>query len=90
MAGMTMEERKAYQRGYQRASHWPDHKPPLPPNPILRDLVKAAMELRDCVDSQIAMLDPDDDWVEKYGPGIDKLDAALAAVGKWLKEPESK
>lgn len=86
--GMKPGKSRAYQRGYHCAAHWPDHKPPLPPNPLLSDLIQAATELRDCVDSQIAMLDPTDKWVEKFGPGVDKLDAALTILGKWLKDKD--
>lgn len=58
---MTDSEKRAYGRGYNtRASQWPKHKPPIPPDPIVGAMVSALRELRDEIDSQLAMFDDND------------------------------
>jgi len=85
---VTDGERRAYQRGYARNHRWPEHRPPTPPDPLVRDLMEAATFLRDTVDNFCALLEPEDEWVEKLGPGIDRLDEAMTRLGLWLVEKD--
>lgn len=84
--------RNAYSRGYNAAAtnKWSQHKPPFPPEPLVRSLMKAAMELRDAVDGQLAHFEPDDPLEAALGPKIQEVDEAFAAISKWLKQPPTK
>lgn len=86
---MNREIQRAYSRGYTAGAKWPEHKPPFPPNPIIRLLMEALRELRDVADTQCAMLGEDDDYAKQFDEPIDRADAALVAVGEWLKEGNS-
>lgn len=87
---MNREERNAYQRGYQHRAKasWPEHKPPYPPNEIMKNLFEAIRRFRDSVDAQMAMFGENDDFTISVGPKMDDLDHAMSMVGKWLLEPE--
>jgi hypothetical protein len=86
---MNEAETKAYGRGYQCGSErWPAHKPPMPPEPIVRDLMAAARELRDAADTICASLCEDDDFVISLGPKIDAVDEVLIKISNWLRKPE--
>lgn len=92
MSNPTKEAlQREYQRGYQnainRGRHWPDHRPPVPPDPIIARLMTALQELRDECDSMCATFSPDDEIVLAIGPKIDAADEAMIAVTAWLKEP---
>lgn len=87
---MTDAEKRAYQRGYAagRQPVWPQHRPPLPPDPIIRRLMTAAQAIRDGHDSLLATLGPGDEFGKELEPGIDELDAAMVAVSEWLRQKE--
>lgn len=89
---MDREHQRAYQRGYNAGMNhkWPPHKPPTPPDPIVADLMKAAVLLRNQYDALIATTDwgSDDEMERKLGPGIDALDEAMRKVTLWLAEVE--
>ena len=76
--------KKAYARGYQRGYRWPDHKPPIPPHPIIGRLIQALIDLRDCADGQMAAFDEDDPMARKFDPYIEAADEALSDVRTWL------
>lgn len=87
----TIEERRAYQRGYSRSRVWPDHAPPLPPNHVVAAIIKAARELRDKSEWWLTQLDFDDNdpcSVELLA-GIDAVDSALKSVTAFLLSAES-
>lgn len=81
----TLEEKRGYQRGYNAGLKraWGSHLPPLPPQSEFRKLLDAATSLRNCVDSYLACIDPDDDLQETLGKGIDSLDGAMADFKEW-------
>lgn len=85
---MTKDEQRAYARGYQRGAKWPDHKPPTPPDRVLRSLVRSLRELRDVVDSELATFGSDDPIEDRLGPLVESADKALAELGAWLKSQE--
>lgn len=80
------EEVSAYTRGFTRGARgaWPLHKPPYPPEAIVRAMMAAAAELRDAVDTACAQFDPKDDFVTEVAPKIDALDASMSALTEWL------
>lgn len=80
---MSDAERRVYQRGYNRAAHWPDHLPPEPPNEFVAELMRAATMLRNACDAQIAQGSEQED---SLGPGIDAVDAAMERIGQWLRK----
>ena len=82
---MTREEKLAYQRGYAAGAKWPDHRPPYPPELLVRQLMVATRMLRDEADAQCATLSPDDEFVVAFDKPIERVDDALEAIGKWLK-----
>jgi hypothetical protein len=83
---MTTGERKAYARGYQVAGHkWPAHKPPTPPDPVVAELVEAMREMRDTCDAFRSTLCKDDEFGQSLELVIDRADAALTAVTRWLR-----
>lgn len=81
-----LDRRRVYARGYNagRKGAWPDHRPPKPPDDMVRELFIALQGLRDAVDSEIATFDQDDPFVEKLGQWVDKSDLAFERVGRWL------
>ena len=87
---MPTDYQRGYSRGYYAGSSgkWPDHRPPVPPDGLVGELVRAMQALRDGVDSELATLPEDDPWQEKLGPLVDRADEALKAVGLWLREGE--
>jgi hypothetical protein len=88
---MTKEETRVYAKGYNagRANRWPDHKPPMPPNELLAELMRAASEVRDEMSGLLGSFDEDDD-IQKHGRGIDALDDAMTKLNAWLKDAECK
>jgi len=86
---MTREEKCAYQRGYTAGSRnsWPAHRPPLPPDPVLRRLIEAVTRIRDTADGMQAVFSPDDEVVVTLGRMIDEADAAAESVTRWLLGP---
>ena len=84
----SADYKRGYAKGYTtRSAHWPLHQPPLPPEPITREVFDAAMQLRDEVDGFLATIDPEDPLQSKLGPRVDELDAALTKVSEWLRTP---
>jgi len=77
----------AYARGYYAGSRcaWPKHKPPVPPEPHLAELLRAANALRNVVDGLLATLGEDDELEKELGPKVDEYDAAMEAVTEWLR-----
>ena len=83
----TIEERRAYQRGYQCAStRWPMHKPPTPPEPIIARMMTVLKEVRDICDGFRATLDEDDLFGQELELAISKADDALISVSVWLRQ----
>lgn len=87
---MKREIHRAYGRGYNAGSKkaWPHHRPPEPPNEIIRSMMNAARELRDEVDYYLSWLMPDDELNTTLGPKIDDLDEAFRRVTEWLRKLE--
>lgn len=82
----SADEKKGYTRGYQSsADRWPLHRPPLPPDPIIRNLMDALQKLRDEYDTMCATFDANDEIVLKLNEPIARADAALSAVSTWLR-----
>lgn len=86
---MTLEETRAYSRGYSAGvkKQWPLHRPPEPPNELVASLMNAALNLRDCVDGELATIEQNDPWQKTLGNPMDALDQAMEAVGIWLTNP---
>lgn len=86
---MTDGERRAYGRGYNAGSRhaWPQHRPPVPPDEMISELLRAAQQLRDAADTFLATLLPDDEMVDKLGPGIDAVDVILDRMAAWVRSP---
>ena len=82
----TIEEKRAYSRGYAAASRhaWPEYRPPHPPVEVIAQLMESAKALRDAVDTELAMLDPEDPWQESLGTPMDAVDESMIAVSVWL------
>ena len=91
---MTPEEKRIYQRAYSRgynagsAYRWPEHRPPMPPEQAIAEMMQALTDLCGGVDGYLATLSPDDEIEEKLGPLLDKGNEALARVGHWLRSDE--
>lgn len=85
----TIQERRAYSRGYYKGASgaWPPHKPPLPPNDLLAAFISAAQGLRDGFDSMCATFSEDDEIVRELDTKIEAFDAAMRSWTKWLLEP---
>ena len=85
---MTHEEKLAYGRGYNAGVRggWPMHRPPVPTQEDVRDLMVAAQALRDAVDGQLAVFDPDDPIEAILGPPLDDVTGAMEKIGQWLLE----
>lgn len=83
---MNNTEKRAYSRGFNagRKGAWPLHRPPVPLNEDVKELMEALRALRDGVDSELATLCPDDEWVERLGPLVDQADHAFERIGEWL------
>lgn len=80
---------RGYGAGYYRGgqNRWPLHRPPHPPQEMVRRLMETAMALRDAVDGELAMLDEEDPWQEKLGEPMDRVTEAFEVIGRWLKNP---
>lgn len=83
---MNRDEVLAYKRGYNTSVRdWPKHRPPIPPDPVVGELVKALQELRDDVDSELACFAAEDEMVTALGPALDKATAALEQFTDWIR-----
>lgn len=88
---MTDDYRRGYRKGYTTSARtWPLFIPPIPPDPIIGELVKALQDLRDTADSICATFSDNDDVVIKFGGPIDRADAALEKLGEWVRYGEPK
>lgn len=78
-----------YSRGYNAASgrNWHAHRPPMPPDEIVRGFLVAARELRDAIDGQLAVFGEDDEIALELGPLIDALDDQFIKMNAWLTSP---
>lgn len=87
---MSSEKSRAYSKGYSagRKSAWPLHRPPLPPDPIAREIIRSAQELRDAADHICATLSEDDEFALELAPKIDTFDEAMTKLGGWLADEE--
>lgn len=88
---MSNETGRAYSRGYFNAANklWHRHKPPYPPEPLVRNLMEAAVALRDAIDAQCATFEEDDEMVLALNSPIKGVDDALASISDWLSSKES-
>lgn len=84
---MNGNESRAYSRGYSagRRGAWPDHRPPVPPSPIIAKVLEAAKSLRDAVDGELATLEQDDRWQTIFGNPVDEFDQAMIEFGEWVR-----
>lgn len=84
----TTPEQRAYARGYNAGAKkaWPEHKPPLPPDPLIAEMMKAAIALRDAVDGEMATFDEGDEMAERLYAKVDALDEAMRRLTLWLTE----
>jgi hypothetical protein len=82
----TDDEKRAYAKGYNAAQRhaWPEHRPPVPPEPVLAALVKALSGLRDVADDLCATLDEEDPVAARLAPLVDVADEAMAGLTAWL------
>lgn len=88
-AGMKSSyERLAYARGYNAGvrGRWPEHRPPAPPHPLVRNVLAAAQGLRDEIDSLFATLCEDDEFNVRIDPHIAAFDESMVAIDRWLRE----
>lgn len=87
----TTDTQRAYSRGYSagRGNKWPSNKPPLPPNEHAAAIIKAAIELRNAVDSEMATFDEDDEMALRLYVYVDALDEAMKRVDRWLTTPDT-
>lgn len=85
---MTLEERRAYSRGYNsgRRGLWGAHLPPLPPQEELQRLMNAAQAIRNKADYFCSTIDPEDEWVGTLGPMIDGFDEAMQEFTDWINK----
>lgn len=87
IAFATDGERKAYARGATNRN-WPAHKPPLPPEGMVAEMMKAGQALRDASDTLCASISANDEWALKLDPLIDAWDWQMKALTEWLKSSE--
>jgi hypothetical protein len=83
----TDAEKRAYTKGYSSGAKWPLHKPPLPPQPVAREMMLAMLQLRDAANGIAATFGNGDEVAEKLWAEIDRFDKAVEALGIWLREP---
>lgn len=72
-----------YRQGRDR--RWPDWMPPLPPNKEVSRLISAAINLRNAVDGELAVLGENDSWQRTLGDPMDELTEALCKITRWLE-----
>ena len=84
---MTRSERSAYARGYQvSARRWPAHKPPVPPQPVVAELMQAMEQMCDQCATFIGMIEQDDAWAKIMAAIMERGDKALSAVSAWVRD----
>jgi hypothetical protein len=82
----SIDYRRGYAAGYSAGAKWPDYMPPKPPDHLTRKMMDSGRNLRNCVDSILAVLDGEDDWQSRYGPAIDQWDECMAEIGRFIKD----
>lgn len=65
---------------------WPEHKPPIPPEKVLAQLMNSATNMRNEADTLCAVFDENDKSLDKLRNAIDNFDAAMTALTRWLKQ----
>lgn len=84
---MATDYQRAYNKGLTagRSGKWPDHVPPLPPDPV-GEVCAALIALREAIDAELAKFDPDDPLNVTLSPHIDRATKALSAVTQHIKD----
>lgn len=84
---MTRDEKLAYGRGYSagaKGRHWPEHRPPMPPDEHVRKLLEALIELRNGAAGEIATFSGGDAIVVALAPLIDNASEAIDELSDWI------
>lgn len=86
---MTINERRAYSKGYCTAAKksWSAWKPPAPPDVRVAALFAAARTLRDAASVILGSLDGDDEFSNALQPGVDAIDDEMEKWTEWLTDP---
>jgi hypothetical protein len=87
----TRQEKCEYSKGYAAAARraWPSHKPPLPPDEILKPIIETALAMRSEIDHQLAVtFESDDPLALAIYEKIDAFDDAMSHLSAWLKEKD--
>lgn len=79
-------EHRAYARGYQAGVRWPLHRPPVPPEPVIAELVEALRALRDAIDNELSKFEENDPLNRALSPFIDRADHAQRGLALWLMD----
>lgn len=84
------ECRRAYNRGYYAGSKgwYPKSAPPLPPEPVVADLINALNDLCNAVDGMLATFDTDDDIAQALDCPLMVGFGALTNYKSWLRATE--
>lgn len=79
----------AYGRGYSAGLRrlWPPHKPPVPPEPVIAELLAALETLCASMQAELATFTDDDPLVVALLEPLARARAAATAVTEWLAEP---
>lgn len=89
-AARISDHKRGYAKGYATsARQWPLFIPPVPPDPIIGELVKALQDLRDTADSICAMFDEDDQVFIKFDKPINNATKALSKLSEWVRRGET-
>jgi hypothetical protein len=82
--------KRGYASGYSAGVRgiWSTHRPPEPPNEIVRELMEAARKLRDKADAYCATLPNDDEMRADFEPLIDGIDEAFMRISEWLTKTD--
>jgi hypothetical protein len=86
---LSSDYKRGYAKGYASRGKWPEHIPPLPPDPLVGRLMETAKALRDAIDGELAKFLPDDPLEIALAPKIEAFDDAMIVISKWLKEKAS-
>ena len=92
---VTRDEQRVYARGYQRGyktareRHWPDYRPPTPPNEFVAAIMRASEKLADHVATWSGAFGEDDEFSLEMKPLLDAVDKAHCDVTRWLEQPVS-
>lgn len=83
---MTVEEQRAYGRGYYAAAsrRWPAYAPPHPPQAEVQALFDAAKELNDAAVAVLSVIIPDEPVFIELQKRQGEMDAAFTKITDWL------